>query len=68
MTPDAGYIKFVPGAVSLSRALAQSNGDPWRSESVSQMLQADPSSATSNRSSSRIARWLGFVDVCEQYI
>lgn len=27
MTPDAGYIKFVPGAVSLSRALAQSNGD-----------------------------------------
>ena len=29
MTPDAGYIKFVPGAVSLSKALAQSNGDPW---------------------------------------
>ena len=27
MTPDAGYIKFVPGAVSLSKALAQSNGD-----------------------------------------
>ena len=30
MTPDAGYIKFVPGAVSLSRALAQSNGDTWQ--------------------------------------
>ncbi len=29
MTPDAGYIKFVPGAVSLSKALAQSNGDAW---------------------------------------
>ncbi|CAE7264222.1 VPS34 [Symbiodinium microadriaticum] len=27
MTPSAGYIKFVPGAVSLSKALAQSNGD-----------------------------------------
>lgn len=69
MTPDAGYIKFVPGAVSLSRALAQSNGDPWCSESVSQMLQADPSSAMSNRSSSRTsARWLDFVEVCEQCI
>lgn len=69
MTPDAGYIKFVPGAVSLSRALAQSNGDPWRSGSVSQMLQADPSSAMSNRSSSRTsARWLDFVEVCEQCI
>ncbi|CAJ1355893.1 unnamed protein product [Effrenium voratum] len=27
MTPNAGYIKFVPGAVSLSKALAQANGD-----------------------------------------
>eukprot|EP00913_Durusdinium_trenchii_P035707 g33411.t2 len=27
MTPDAGYIKFVPGAVSLSKAFASSNGD-----------------------------------------
>ncbi|CAE8702297.1 unnamed protein product [Polarella glacialis] len=27
MTPRAGYVKFVPGAVSLSKALSQSNGD-----------------------------------------
>lgn len=29
MTPAAGYIKFVPGAMSLSKALQESNGDPW---------------------------------------
>ena len=29
MTPSAGYIKFVPGAVSLSKALAQSNGEAY---------------------------------------
>eukprot|EP00930_Biecheleria_cincta_P069547 TRINITY_DN57277_c0_g1_i1.p1 TRINITY_DN57277_c0_g1~~TRINITY_DN57277_c0_g1_i1.p1 ORF type:complete len:1027 (+),score=134.42 TRINITY_DN57277_c0_g1_i1:205-3285(+) len=27
MTPNAGYVKFVPGAVSLSKALGESHGD-----------------------------------------
>lgn len=41
MTPSGGYIKFVPGAVSLSKALAQSNGATWtRSATVNTRLTA----------------------------
>jgi len=43
MTPDAGYIKFVPGAVSLSKALAQSNGDllTWFASNLPEHMTKD---------------------------
>ncbi|CAK9096167.1 unnamed protein product [Durusdinium trenchii] len=43
MTPSGGYIKFVPGAVSLSKALAQSNGDlmSWFSSNLPEHMTKD---------------------------